>query len=116
MEIGGKSMNGYGVNVTTNAGGIPYISSNNTTVGTENVNIALGYRRIQPMGYLTISISNVIPSDATTTLPITFTLNDITRALTLPDGSPATVAELVGSNIITVFHNRFNQSLTLMSR
>ena len=30
--------------VATNAGGIPYIVSTNTTVGTESINIALGVR------------------------------------------------------------------------
>jgi hypothetical protein len=39
-------MNSCGMNVTTNAGGIPYISSTNVTIGTENVDIALGFRRI----------------------------------------------------------------------
>ena len=38
--------------IATNAGGIPYIVSTNTTVGTETINIALGVRRIQPVGYL----------------------------------------------------------------
>ena len=51
--------------IATNAGGIPYIVSTNTTVGTETINIALGVRRIQPVGYLTIIISTVIPADAT---------------------------------------------------
>jgi hypothetical protein len=30
----------------TNAGGVPYILTTNTTVGTETVDIALGFRRI----------------------------------------------------------------------
>ena len=37
-------------NVTTNAGGIPYFSSTNVTIGTESVDIALCFRRIQPIG------------------------------------------------------------------
>ena len=61
--------------IATNAGGIPYITSTNTTVGTETIDIALGFRRIQPVGYLTIAISDVIPADATTTLPVTLTMN-----------------------------------------
>jgi hypothetical protein len=32
--------------LATNAGGIPYIVSTNTTVGTETIDIALGFRRI----------------------------------------------------------------------
>ena len=46
--------------IATNAGGIPYIVSTNTNVGTETIDIALGFRRIQPVGYLTIVISDVL--------------------------------------------------------
>ena len=96
--------------IATNAGGIPYIASTNTTVGTESVDIALGIRRIQPVGYLTIVISDTVPTGTTTTLPVTLTLNDTTKALTL------TAAELIGVNVITVFNDRTRGLLTLMSR
>ena len=76
--------------VATNAGGIPYIASTNTTVGTETVDIALGIRRIQPVGYLTIIISDSVPTDTTATLPVTLTLNDTTKALMLPNGTAVT--------------------------
>jgi len=103
-------------NVTTNAGGIPYLSSTNVTIGTESVDIALGFRRIQPVGYMTIFVEDVIPTGTTTTLPVTLTLNGTTRALTLPNGTPVTVAELLGVNVFTVFNDRFRGVLTLMSR
>lgn len=100
----------------TNAGGVPYILTTNTTVGTETVDIALGFRRIQPVGYLTIAISDVIPSDATTTLPVTLTMNGTTRNLTLPNGTNVTAAELLNVNTITVFNDRKRGVLNLMSR
>jgi len=103
-------------NVATNAGGIPYLSSTNVTIGTESVDIALGFRRIQPVGYMTIFVEDVIPTGTTTTLPVTLTLNGTTRALTLPNGTPVTVAELLGVNVFTVFNDRFRGVLTLMSR
>ena len=103
-------------NITTTAGGIPYIISTQTTIGTESIDIALGFRRIQPIGYLTIRISDAIPTDATATLPVTLTLNGTTRALTLPNGTPVTAAELLATNVILVFNDRFNGLLTLMSR
>lgn len=103
-------------NVTTNAGGIPYISSTNVTVGTESIDIALGFRRIQPIGYFTVRMAAQIPSDATTTLPITLTLNGTTRALTLPNGTPVTAAELEDVSVFLVFNDRFNGNLVLMSR
>lgn len=100
----------------TNAGGVPYILTSNTTVGTETVDIALGFRRIQPVGYLTIAISDVIPADTTTTLPVTLTMNGTTRNLTLPNGTNVTAAELLNVNTILIFNDRKRGILNLMSR
>lgn len=102
--------------LATNAGGIPYIVSTNTTVGTETVDIALPFRRIQPVGYLTIIIDNVIPAATTATLPVTITMNGTTRNLTLPNGTNVTAAELLNVSVITVFNDRIRGLLTLMSR
>ena len=103
-------------NVTTNAGGIPLLISTSTTIGTETIDIAMGFRRIQPLGYFTLRISDVIPADATATLPVTLTLNGTTRQLTLPNGENVTAAELLGTSVILVFNDRFNGTLALMSR
>jgi hypothetical protein len=103
-------------NVTTNNGGIPLFVSTTTTVGTESIDIAMGFRRIQPIGYFTLRISDVVPEDATTTLPITLTLNGTTRNLTVPNGTQVTAAELINTSVITVWNDRFNGSLMLMSR
>ena len=100
----------------TNAGGVPYILTTNTTVGTETVDIALGFRRIQPVGYLTIAISDLIPADTTTTLPVTLTMNGTTRNLTLPNGTNVTAAELLNVNTILIFNDRKRGVLNLMSR
>ena len=102
--------------IATNAGGFPYIVSTNTTIGTESINIALGARRVQPAGYMTIIISNVIPADTTATLPVNLTLNDVTKPLTLPNGTPVTAAELLNVSNIIVFNDRTRGLLTLMSR
>ena len=104
-------------NVTTNVNGVPYLTTTNVTIGTESVDLALGFRRIEPVGYLTIRVTNVIPEGTTTTLPITLTLNGTTRSLTLFGGTPVTVAELTGgTGVITVFNDRFNGVLQLVSR
>lgn len=102
--------------LATNAGGIPYIVSTNTTVGTETVDIALPFRKIQPVGYLTIIIDTVIPTATTATLPVTITMNGTTRNLTLPNGTNVTAAELLNVSVITVFNDRVRGLLTLMSR
>ena len=104
------------INVTTNAGGISYLTTTSVNVGTESINFGLGWRRIQPVGYLTIRIANPIPSGATTTLPITLTLNGVTRNLTLPNNVPVTAADLEDVSVILVFNDKFNGLLTLMSR
>lgn len=103
-------------NITINAGGQPYITNTNVTVGTTEVNIALGWRNIQPIGYFTIRMENAIPSNATTTLPVTLTLNGVTRSLMLPNGTAVTVADILNTNVLLVFNDRFNGILALMSR
>jgi hypothetical protein len=102
--------------ITVNAGGFPYIISTNTVVGTESVNIVLGFRRIQPIGHISIFIDDVIPTDTTTTLPVNLTLNGTTRALTLPNGTPVTAAELIGVSFIEVFNDKFRDILVLTSK
>jgi len=103
-------------NVTTNAGGIPLLVSTATTIGTETIDIAMGFRRIQPLGYFTLRISDVITADATDALPVTLTLNGTTRQLTLPNGENVTTEELLNVSAILVWNDRFNGSLMLMSR
>ena len=107
-------MFGY-MNVTTNVNGVPYLRTNQVTVGSESVDFALGFRRIPPVGYLTVNIADAIPSDATGTLPVRFTLNGFTRALTFFGGDPVTAADLAGTGVITVFHDWYNGVLQLAS-
>lgn len=103
-------------NITTNAGGFPLLISTNTTIGTETIDIAMGFRRIQPIGYFTLRISDVIPADTTATLPVTLTLNGTSRQLTLPNGENVTAAELLNVGTILVWNDRFSGQLYLMSR
>lgn len=103
-------------NITINAGGQPYIANTQVTVGTDAVNIALGWRNIKPIGYFTIRMENPIPADATTTLPITLTLNGVTRPLTLPNGDAVTVADVLNVVVMEIFNDKWNNILALMSR
>lgn len=102
-------------NITTNAGGIPLLVSTSTKITTESVDIALGFRRIQPLGYLTIRVADAIPADTTTTLPVNLTLNGTTRPLTFANGTPVTAERLLSTSAFLVFNDRFNGSLFLMS-
>ena len=106
-------------NLPTNINGIPYLQTTNTTVGAASVDFALGsYRRPLPsVGYFTVRITDAIPTGTTATLPVTLTRNGVTRALTLFDGTPVTVAELSGgTGGFTVFNDAENGILQLMSR
>ena len=110
------SCNCNNCNITINAGGEPYIANTQVTVGTDTVNIALGWRRIQPIGKFIVRMENRIPSDATTTLPITLTLNGITRPLLLPNGDPVTVATILNVSVMEILNDKWNNILALMSR
>lgn len=104
--------------VTTNAGGIPYLNTTNVTVSDTTVDLALGWqRRLSPVGYFTVRITNEVPAGTTATLPVTLTLNGVTRNLTLFDGSAVTAADILGgTGVLTVFNDRFNSILQLVSR
>ena len=102
-------------NVTTNVNGVPYLSTTNVTVTDTAVTFALGFRRIQPVGYFTVRIENTIPEGTTGTLPVYLELNGTSRALTFFDGTPATAADLTGTGVITVFNDRFNGILQITS-
>lgn len=102
-------------NVTTNVNGIPYLSTTNVIVSDTTVDFALGFRRIQPVGYFTVRIQDAIPEGTTGTLPVHLTLNGTSRALTLFDGTPVTAADITGTGIITVFNDRFNGILQMTS-
>ena len=103
------------VNINTNVNGIAYLRTQSVTVGTDTVDFALGFRRIPPMGYLTINVADAIPADATGTLPVRFTLNGFTRNLTFFGGDNVTAADLEGTGVITVFHDYYNGVLQLVS-
>lgn len=107
-------MFGY-VNVTTNVNGVPYLRTSQVTVGTDTVDFALGFRRIPPIGYLTVNIADAIPADATGTLPVRLTLNGNTRNLTFFGNTNVTAADLAGTGIITVFFDWYSGILQLVS-
>ena len=103
------------VTINTNVSGIPYLRTNGVTVGTETVDFSLGFRRIPPVGYLTVNIADAIPTGTTATLPVRLTLNGNTRNLTNFGGDQVTVADLAGTGIITVFLDWYNGILQVVS-
>lgn len=102
-------------NITTNSQGIPYLSTTGVTVGSSAVDLALGFRRIQPVGLFAVRITNAIPTGTTDTLPVTLTLNGISRQLTSFGGTEVTVADVVGTGVLLVFNDRYNGVLQVVS-
>ena len=102
-------------NITTNVGGAPYLSTTNVTVTDTAVDLALGFRRVQPVGIMAVRITTSIPDGTTGTLPVTLTLNGTSRALTFFNGTPVTAANLTGTGVILVYNDRFNGILQLVS-
>lgn len=94
--------------ITTNASGIPYLTTTGVTVGTDSVDFTLGFRAIPRVSHLTIRIADAIPTGTTGTLPVRFTLNGQTRALTSFGGVAVTAADLTGAGVITVFYDWFS--------
>lgn len=104
-----------GTNITVNANGSPYLVTTGVTVGTDAVDFTLGFRSIPRITSLFIRVSDAIPSGTTGTLPVRFTLNGQTRALTSFGGTAVTAADLTGAGVIEVFYDWFNGVLQVVS-
>ena len=90
------------------------MATTNVVVSTESVNLALGFRGIDPAGFFTVRLTNAIPEGTTTTLPITLTLNGTTRPLTYFGGTAVTVADLTGTGVLLVFNDKYNGILQII--
>lgn len=103
------------VSITSNLNGVPYLRTNNTTVGTDAVDFSLGFRSIPAVGYITIKITDAIPEGTTGTLPIRFTLNGSSRTLTYFGGASVTAADLASTGVILVWYNWYDGTLQLIA-
>lgn len=101
--------------ITTNTRGIPYLTTTGVTVGTDAVDFTLGFRELPRVTEFNIRIADAIPEGTTGTLPVRFTLNGQTRALTSFGGVAVTAADLTGAGVIKVFYDWFNGILQTMS-
>lgn len=96
-------------------GTIPYLNVTNVTVGTQAVDLAMGFRDIRPVGLMLVRIGTAIPTGTPGTLPVTLSLNDKARQLTFFNGTEVTVADLEGTGVLLVFNDKFNGILQLLS-
>lgn len=102
-------------NVPFVSGTIPYLNVTNITVGTQAVDLNMGFRDIRSVGLMLVRISSAIPTGTTGTLPVTLTLNNKARPLTFFNGTEVTVADLEGTGVLLVFNDKFNGILQLLS-
>lgn len=102
-------------NIIIDSRGIPYITTTGVNVSDNFVDLALGFRRIQPVGHLSIRIATPISADVESSLPVRLTLFGETRELTYADGTPVTAEDLEGTQFIDVFYDRWNALLVLTS-
>lgn len=103
------------ININSNVNGVPYLRTSQVTVSEETVDFALGFRRIPPVGYLTVNVASAIPTGTTGTIPVRLTLNGSTRNLTFFGGQNVTAADLEGTGVITIFMDWYNGILQLVS-
>lgn len=92
-----------------------YLEVTNITVGTAAVDLALGVRRVPTPGELIVRIPQSIPAGTTGTLPVTLTLNGVTRQLTFFGGTAVTAADITGTGVLKVFNDKYNGILQLES-
>lgn len=109
-------MFGCASNLTINSGGIPFLRSESVTVGTDAVDFGFGFdfRRQSPVGIIAVNLADAIPTGTTGTLPVRFTLNGRTQALTTYGGEAVTAADITGTGVYLVFYNRYTNALQLI--
>lgn len=101
-----------------NRRGIPLIESNSVTVNTDNVSIALpnnAFRFLDDRGILLFRLNSAIPTGTTTTLPIVFSVNNITQPLTNVGGAAITVAQLPGTGVYAIYYDKTANLMQLLT-
>jgi hypothetical protein len=100
--------------ISTNSDGIPYLTTTNVIVSDTAVSLALGFRPLKPCGLFVVRVANAIPDGTTGTLPVSLTLNGISRPLTFFGGQSVTAADLSGTGVILVFNDKINGILQVI--
>lgn len=102
----------------SNRGGVPKIDVQSVNVTTTNVEFVLpnnAFRFLPENGLVLIRIGIAIPAGTTATLPLVFTSNDSTQALTKVGGVELTVADLPSTGIYLLFYDKTGNQMQLLS-
>lgn len=92
----------------SNRFGIPMIESANVTIGTEDITINLPnrvFRALSANGVVAFRLNTEIPA-ASNTLPIMFSSNEFTQAVTLVGGDAATGAQMGQPGIYLLWYDK----------
>ena len=103
----------------SNRRGVPKIDVQSVNVTTTNVGFALpngAFRFLPDNGLVLIRIGVAIPTGTTTTLPVVFTANDSTQAITDVGGAEITAADIPSTGVYLFFYDKSSNVMQLLSR
>lgn len=101
-------------NPYVNRRGSLLLNSTAVAVTDTAVTISLPPFRICGRGTMLVNIAQSIPEGTTTTLPIVFSANGSTQAVTKRGGEALTVADLQGTGVYEFFYDRYVGTLQLL--
>jgi hypothetical protein len=101
-----------------NQNGIAILDSTGVSVGAESVTFTLNEplsRFVPSRGLVLVNLVSEVPAGTTETLPVRFTMNGFTSAVTTYGGADLTVADLAGTGMYLVYYDRVRNILQIMS-
>lgn len=101
-----------------NRNGIPLIETSSVTVTEDNVVLSLPnrvFRWLNDKGVILLRLNQPIPEGTTTTLPIVFSANEFTQALTNVGGTPITVAQIPGAGVYMIYYDKDANLMQLLT-
>lgn len=100
-----------------NRRGSAALTTTGVTVGTSNVTFTFqnhAFLNSWYRGTVLINLAQKIPTGTTTTLPIVFSTNGVTQAVTKVGGVPLTVADIVGTGVYEFWFDKSTNTLQLI--
>ena len=108
---GSAAVGSTGVAVSTTGVNFTPVSTTGVTFSFRNhAFVNANYR-----GTVFVNLLQVVPTGATTTLPILFETNGVTQAVTKYNGEALTVADLPGTGVYQFWFERDTNTLQIMS-
>lgn len=102
-----------------NRGGVPKIDVQSINVTDTNVEFVLpnnAFRTLPENGLVLIRIGVAIPTGTTATLPVLFTSNDSSQAITNVGSVEVTAADLPSTGVYLFFYDKTSNVMQILSR